>query len=118
MTARRFGAFDLAADTDVVLMTGASGHNSTVNVRFVNRNHDNGPNGAINVFVRLALVPFDSGSAIGNLDNADYLEYEAIIPPQDVLEDTGIAVEAGHSLVVRSDTNLVNVVAYGFEEQA
>lgn len=117
MAAKRFGAIDLSADTDEVLMTGASGHDSTVNVRFVNRNNSNGPNGAVDVFVRLALVPFGSGNAIANLDNADYLEFEAIIPPQDVLEDTGIAVQAGHSLVVRSDTNHVNVLAYGFEEQ-
>lgn len=119
MAARRFGAVDLAANTYTVLMTGSSGKDSTVNIRFVNRNAPTTPSssGAYHVLVRLALVPFDSSNAIANLDDSDFLEYDALIPPQDVLENSGISVEPGHSLVVWSDSNFVNAIAYGFEEE-
>lgn len=117
MAARKFGSVDLAANTDVVLMTGTPGYDSTVNVRFVNRNNEDSPNGAVSAYIRLALVQGDSATAIANVTNADYLEYDAIIPPQDVLENTGLVVPDGYSLVVRSDTNYVNVIAYGFEEE-
>lgn len=110
MSARRFGAIELLATTNTVLMDSATNFSATVNIRFVNRN-------ATSVLVRLALVDAPSGTAIANLANEDYLEYDTTIPANGVLENTGIAVEEGHSLVIYSDTTNVNVVSYGFEEQ-
>ena len=43
--------------------------------------------------------------------------YERIQRANEVLEDTGIVVPENYSLVVVSDTTLVSVVAYGWEEQ-
>lgn len=111
MSARRFGAITLFADVDVVLMEGAADTNSTVNVRFVNHNS------GTKVNVRLAMVDASAATAIAELLPEDYLDYNAEIAPWDILEDTGIVVPAGYSLVARSNTSDVNVIAYGFEEQ-
>lgn len=110
MTAKRFGAKDLTANTDTILMTGSPNTNSSVNVRFVNRN----PNP---VNVRLALVDANATNALAELSLEDYLEYDTEILAQDVLEDTGLVVPAGYTLVARANTSGVTVIAYGFEEQ-
>lgn len=107
--AKRFGAEDLAATTDTILMTGGTGFNSTANIRFVNRN-------ASSVKVRLALVDEPAGTALANLSDEDYLEYDVELRPNGVLENTGIPVPEGYTLVARSDTANVTVMAYGFEE--
>lgn len=109
MAAKRFGALDLAAGVDTVLMEGQTGYDSTVNVRFVNRNGSS-------VAIRLALVDAPALTALANLADEDYLEYDYNLMANCVIENTGIAVPAGFSLVARSDTDDVTVVAFGFEE--
>lgn len=108
--AKRFGALDLVANTDTVLMTGADGFNSTANIRFVNRNSSP-------VTVRLALVDAIAATAIANLADEDYLEFDVQIRANGVLENTGIPVPEDFSLVARANSNNVTVMAYGFEEQ-
>lgn len=110
MAARRFGALDLAASTDTVLMASASNFDSTVNVRFTNRN-------ASPITVRLALVDDIAANALASLSDEDYLEYGVEIRANGVLENSGLAVPENYSLVVWADTADVSVVAYGFEEQ-
>jgi len=110
MAARRFGALDLAATTPTVLMAGASNFDSTVNVRFTNRN-------AFPVRVRMALVDDIFANALASLSDEDYLEFDVEIRANGVLENTGLAVPEDFSLVAESDTTLVTVIAYGFEEQ-
>lgn len=110
MTAQRFGALDLAATTDTILMTGSPGTNTTVNVRFVNRN-------STEVRIRLALVDANALTALADLSNEDYLEYDTEILGNEVLENTGLAIPASYTLVVRSDTTNVTCIAFGFEEQ-
>lgn len=110
MTAKRFGALDLTSDTNTLLMSGAPGFSSTANVRFVNRNSSP-------VKVRLALVDEPAASAVANLSVEDYLEFDIEVRANGVLENTGIVVPANYSLVARSDTDDVTVVAFGFEEQ-
>ena len=110
MTAKRFGALDLAATTDTVLMSGATGFSTTVNVRFVNRN-------ATAAAVRLALVDADAGGALAALSLEDYLEYDVSIVGHGVLENTGIAIPADYSLVVRASVTNVTAIVFGFEEQ-
>jgi len=107
--AKRFGALDLLANIDTVLMSGANGFNSTANIRFTNRN-------STPVTVRLALVDAPSGTALASLSNEDYLEFDIEIRANGVLENTGIPIPEDFSLVVRSNTNNVTAMAYGFEE--
>ena len=110
MTATRFGALDLVANAFVELMTGPSGFSSTVNIRFVNRN-------STSVRIRLALVDAGAGSAISALDVEDYLEFDLELRANGVLENTGIPIPDGFTLVARSDTNDVTAAAYGFTEK-
>lgn len=110
MTATRFGALDLIANTDAELMTGPTGFSSTVNVRFVNRN-------STSARIRLALVDAGFGLAIAALDVEDFLEFDLELRANGVLENTGIPIPDGFTLVVRSDTNDVTAVAYGFTEK-
>jgi hypothetical protein len=109
MAGTRFGALDLAAATYTVLMEGPAGFDSTVNVRFVNRN-------ATTVVIRLAMVDDVSATAIASLTNDDFLEYDTPIIGNSVLENTGLVVPEGYSLVVRSDTTAVTSMAYGWAE--
>ena len=110
MTATRFGVLDLVANTFAELMTGPTGFSSTVNIRFVNRN-------STSVRIRLALVDAGVGSAIVALDVEDYLEFDLELRANGVLENTGIPIPDGFTLVVRSDTNDVTAAAYGFTEK-
>ena len=107
--AKRFGALDLVANTETILMTGATGFNTTANVRFVNRN-------ATDVTVRLALVDAPAGTALASLSVEDYLEYDTVLLANQVLENTGLAIPDDYTLVVRADSTGVTVVAYGYEE--
>jgi len=110
MTATRFGALDLVANVFVELMTGPSGFSSTVNIRFVNRN-------STSVRIRLALVDAGAGFAISALDVEDYLEFDLELRANGVLENTGIPIPDGFTLVVQSDTDDVTAAAYGFTEK-
>ena len=109
MTAERFGALDLAATTNTFLMSSPSGSDCTVNVSFANRN-------STEVMIRLALVDEVMATAVANLSDEDYLEYDTEILGNEVLERTGIVVPEDHSLVVFSNTASVSVIAYGFQE--
>jgi len=110
MVAKRFGALDLIANTDTILMSGTTGFSTTLNVRFVNRTTSP-------VRIRLALVDEPQSTALTNLSLEDYLEYDVEIRPNGVLENTGIVIPEDYSLVVRSDSNNVTAIAFGFEEQ-
>lgn len=46
----------------------------------------------------------------------DYIEYDAIIPANGVLERSGLVMTAAEILVVRASATGVTVRAYGFEE--
>lgn len=110
MTAKRFGALDLTLNTDTLLMSGPVGFSSTANIRFINRNSSP-------VKVRLALVDEPAASALANLSPEDYLEFDIDIRANGVLENTGVVIPENFSLVARSDTSNVTVVAFGFEEK-
>ena len=110
MAAKRFGALDLQTTVEVILMSGTSGWDSTVNVRFTNRN-------TTPVKVRLAIVDAPAATALAALSDEDYLEYDIEIRGNGVLENSGLVVPENYSLVVKTDIVNVSVVAYGFEEQ-
>lgn len=82
---------------------------STVNIRLVNRDV------AVGVAVRLAVVPagWIPGAAP---DSADYIEpVDLAVPPAGVLEETGMVLSAGETVVAWASTGAVTVRVFGFE---
>lgn len=98
----RLGKAALAANADTDVYTVPAGTVATANVNFCNR-------GSVAARVRLAV----RNGAIGN---ADYIEFDADVPPNGVLERTGLVLDAGEIVTVRANTNDVSVRVHGFEE--
>jgi len=96
------GKADLAADTSTDLYTVPTQTIATVNLNLCNRSADA-------VSVRIAVH-------IGTLTDADYLEYDSMIPPRGLLERTGLAMSAGETLTVRATGTGISARAHGFEE--
>lgn len=76
---------------------------SVVNVSITNR-------GTSSATVRLALA------AASTPVNAEYIEYDAVILPNGVLERTGIVMDATKRVVVYSSTTDTSVSVYGLEQ--
>lgn len=93
------GRADLAAGVDTLLFT-ASSTPQTFNVRFANRT-----SGIVKV--RMAIGTGASPAA------ADYVDYDVIIQPNTILEDTGLVASSGEKVWVRSDIANVSVRAHG-----
>ena len=100
----KLGSIDLAATSNTVLFTGAVDKVTTANINFCNRN-------SASVQVRIAI----ENGATGTPSASEYLEFDAIIPANGVLERTGLVISAGDSVVVYSNTSQVSVNAWGFE---
>jgi len=96
------GKADLAADTFTDLYTVPTQTVATVNLNLCNRSAD-----AVNV--RIALHT-------GTLTDADYLEYDSVIPPRGLLERTGFAMSTGETLTVHASGAGISARAHGFEE--
>lgn len=62
--------------------------------------------------VRLAIC------ASGSPADSEYLEFDAVIEPNSVLERTGLVATAGKLIVVYASLNTVSINVYGFEEAA
>ena len=75
---------------------------SVVTVSVVNRS-------ASSVLIRIALASSASPT------DAEYLEYDVSLSPKGVLERTGIVMDTGKILVVRSSAIGVGAVVYGIE---
>lgn len=109
MAAKRFGASLLASNTNKCVMTGSPGQDSTVNVVFCNQN-------AMPVRVWLAYSHENTDDC--TIRDTDWLRYGVEVTANGFLEVRGIAVEAGFSLIAKSNNSGVSVVAYGFGEAA
>ena len=105
MPSGKLGAADLAANADTLLYTVPVGTVTTVSVRLCNR-------GTTQVKLRVAV---GSGAAPAA---SDYIDYDANVPANGILENTGIVMSAREKLWVRSDTTNVSARAHGFEEAA
>lgn len=105
MATGRLGAADLSAATDTVLYTAPTSTYTVATVSICNRS-----NAAVTV--RLAI------SATGTPAATEYIEYETEILAKGVLERTGIVLDAGKKIVVRSSTANVTAVAMGIETSA
>jgi len=101
---------DLTANTNFVLMESPANFDTTLNIRMVNRN-------GTPARIRIALVDDIAANALTSLGNNHYIEFDVELRPNGVLEDSGIAVPSGSSIVVRADSNNVNAISYGFQEQ-
>ena len=92
-----------SANTDTSIYTVPSAKTASLTLSLVNR-------GTSSAAIRVGLC------ASGSIGNAEYIEYETILPPKGVLERTGIVMQATKQLVVRTDTANISASAYGFEE--
>jgi len=101
----RLGVAALAAEVNTVVYTaGASA--VTVNVLMCNR-------GTEAAAVNVALVNGDAAA----LTDADYVEYGVSLPPNGVLERSGLVMSAGESVVVWSDKDTVSARVNGYTEE-
>lgn len=76
---------------------------SVVNINVSNRS-------SASATVRIAL------SATATPENSEYIEYDAPLPGNSVLERTGIALGAGRRVVVYASTANCSVNVYGLEQ--
>ena len=93
-----------SAVTNTTVYTVPATKVATFNINICNRSY------VTAVLVRIAVA------ASGTPSNSEYIEYEASIPPNGVLERTGIVATAGKLVVVFASTADTSVNVYGFEE--
>jgi hypothetical protein len=102
MATGRLGVADLSAATNTTLYTVPANTFSVVTLSVVNR----GSSAAtIRISISASATPADS----------EYLEFDTSLTAKGVLERTGIVMDAGKLLVVRSNSASVNAVVYGIE---
>jgi len=102
MATGRLGVADLSAATNATLYTVPANTFSVVTLSVVNR----GSSAAtIRISISASATPADS----------EYLEFDTSLTAKGVLERTGIVMDAGKLLVVRSNSASVNAVVYGIE---
>lgn len=104
----RLAAADLAATTNTTVYAVPSARKATVNVSICNRT-----TGSLSV--RLAHI---DAATVGSVANEDYMEYDTIVPANQVLERTGITMTAGHCLGAYASGTGLSVVVHGIEEDA
>ena len=102
MNSGRLGKASLAAGVDTDVCTVTAGTVATVNVNFCNTT-------AADIAVRLAVRD-------GALAASDYVEYDAVIPANGVLERSALVLSAGETIVARAAAVGVSVRVFGFEE--
>jgi hypothetical protein len=105
MATGRLGAEDLAAGIDTVVYTVPADTFTVASVSVVNR-------GNSAVGIRIAVATTDTPT------NAEFIEYDTELGAKDVLERTGIVMDADKRLVVYSTAVNVNAVAFGIETSA
>jgi hypothetical protein len=102
MATGRLGVADLASATNTTLYTVPTSTFAVVTVSICNRN-------ATNINARLAI------STTASPANSEFVEYDVQIGPNGVLERTGLVLDAGKLIVVRSSAANVTAMAYGIE---
>jgi hypothetical protein len=102
MATGRLGVADLAAATNTTLYTVPASTFSVVTVSVCNR-------GATAAAVQIAVSATASPAA------SEYIEFDVSLAAKGVIERTGIVMDAGKLLVVRSSAASVNAVVYGIE---
>ena len=103
MASGKLGIADLAAVTNTTLYTVPVGKVATINASFVNRT-------AGNVSIRMSI------SVLATPALTEYVEYDAIIPANGVLERSGIVCGEGELVVCYASAVGISVRIFGFEE--
>lgn len=102
MATGRLGTADLAAATNTTVYTCPADTFAVLTVSVCNR-------GSSPCTVQIAI------SSSATPSTAEYLEFDTSLSAKGVLERTGLVLDAGKLLVVRSSATGVNAVAYGIE---
>lgn len=102
MATGRLGTADLAAATNTTVYTCPVDTFAVVTVSVCNR-------GASAANIQLAVC--DAATP----GNDEYIEFDTSLSAKGVLERTGVVLDAGKLLVVRSSAISVNAVVYGIE---
>ena len=102
MATGRLGTADLAAATNTTLYTVPADTFAVVTVSVCNR-------GATAANIRLAVASSATPA------DSEYIEFDVSLAPKGVLERTGVVLDAGKLLVVRSSAISVSAVTYGIE---
>jgi hypothetical protein len=103
MATGTLGQASLTATTNTTIYTVPVGKTATFNVSICNTN-------ASAVTVRLAICATSTPAA------GEYLEYDATIPANGVLERTGLVASASKLIVGYANTANVNFNVFGYEE--
>lgn len=102
MATGRLGAIDLTATVNATAYTVPADTFAVVTVAVCNRS-------ASTVSIRVAVAAADTPVS------SEFIEYDTEILANGVLERTGIVINAGQKIVVRSSGADVNAVVYGIE---
>jgi hypothetical protein len=102
MATGRLGVADLAAATNTTVYTCPSDTFAVVTVSVCNR-------GSSPCTIQVAISSSSTPGA------AEYVEFDTSLSAKGVLERTGLVLDAGKLLVVRSSAISVNAVVYGIE---
>lgn len=110
MATGRLGSTSLGSSTNATVYTVPTGYYAVLNVNFTNTSTST-------VTVRLALA-----SNAGSVAAAEWIEYGVSIPPNGVLERTGIVADAAKNVIAWASTSTsgtlgscVNVNVFGIE---
>lgn len=98
----RLGTADLSVSTNETVYQVPDGFYAVATINVCNR-------GSNTADIRIAVSTTETPG------NAEYIEYDVQLAPKGVLERTGVVIEGGAYIVVRSTQANVNVVAYGIE---
>jgi hypothetical protein len=102
MATGRLGIADLSAATNTTIYTCPETTFTVLTLSLCNRS-------ATPITARIAV------SALDTPTNAEFIEFDTQITANGVLERTGILIDAGKKIVVRTSAASVSAVAYGIE---
>ena len=99
------GQSNPTGSTSTTVYTVPAGKTASLTVSFCNMNSSD------TVKIRLSLTAVSAAAGVTN-----YLEFDANIPPNGVLERGAIVAGAGENIIVRANSSEVSVTVYGIEE--